>query len=226
MSCPDGKVSPSGSTNVGDCTECWATGLFANEDACVTACPPGRYGHESRGSCIDCPAGFYAETQAQTSCSPCAAGKSTGGVAGSSTCSDCAAGRYSDESSRCEDCGLGKYSDNVGSTSCTNCAVGTISASTGQTSCERCQNEHFAVSEGSTSCDQCEEGKRAPREGASFCSTVHEVANQASLWNTITKFGHDRMELGDFVLLSSGTYSHGLSGGSTGESVLLWDIEV
>lgn len=131
------------------------------------------------GTCVDCPAGQYTNSQSScTGCDPCDAGfvridcqSSTVG-----TCEACVAGRFkasgkaqSSWNTTCEACQAGTYSERqedatgtaLGIAHCSDCIAGQYSSTTGQEVCK-----------------QCEPGAwRASKLGRQCCSTAGERHN-------------------------------------------------
>ena len=94
-------------------------------------------------NCFFCLAGKYQNSEGQSTCKSCAAGKFS--AVGADVCQSCPAGKYNDfdGKSGCWNCAAGKYLATTGATSsstCQDCAAGTFSETTGASSILACGN--------------------------------------------------------------------------------------
>ena len=94
--------------------------------------------------CIDCPVGFYSETEGASSldtCLNCPEGtfNDDTGIDNLNNCKKCSAGMFSGEGvANCSYCEEGKYSSNIGSNLCLLRSKGRYSNETGTILCNEC----------------------------------------------------------------------------------------
>ena len=175
--CPSGNPSTSCDHGNVDCDSCFAGAWlkpesFPNPDDCCK-CPAGKYQQNNNNR------------SGSSSCSTCAAGKSS--TTGSGSCTNCAAGRYSGSgASSCTSCPSSSTTASTGSMSasqclcnanyyksgstCTSCGIGGTSTPSstsvsqctcsanfylGGSGCVSCGDNFITVSSGSTSASQC-----------------------------------------------------------------------
>jgi hypothetical protein len=143
--------------------------------------------------CIRCDNGTYAESESQTVCSDCLAGRWS--RSGSYQCSDCLAGTFSESGSpNCTECPLGRfvstgaqstcaacdsgaYAPVTGLSVCASCSAGyysvkqvTSSGDIGPISCVACSSGSYTAVSAQASCVQCDAGTYANATGASACT--------------------------------------------------------
>ncbi|GMI07720.1 hypothetical protein TrVE_jg4996 [Triparma verrucosa] len=168
----DGEECPSACNT---CAICGA-GKYSNiASISCTECPAGKISKQNSvtmlyDSCEDCPAGKVTESDGQTTCSTCTAGKYAS--AGASRCTDCTAGKISSSNAgSCSLCDEGKYSA-AGSSICTSCSKGKYADQAGMGNCVDCPSGKFAAELEKANCDDCVVGKYSAsgQDSCALCS--------------------------------------------------------
>ena len=126
--CPSGFYS---SASASECIPC-APGTYrisSSTSGDCTPCAAGTYTPFQQASlCLDCPHGYFSESEGEISCSPCLEGTAGSGIAGGAfidACVSCKAGEYASEDglSACEKCPVGTASSIIGADDAGVCEV-------------------------------------------------------------------------------------------------------
>ena len=170
LPCPQGAVSPNGSTSLSDCSCKAGFTARADGESCVaceagkfktnvgtgecTQCPRGKYSAVyliatglARDMCKDCMRNTYSSAD-NSKCSPCPFHAVS--AIGSSSRSDCqcAKGYTGPDGRSCVACVAGKYKAVQGASACASCRAGkfsTTSAATAESSCTTCAANSYSA---------------------------------------------------------------------------------
>ena len=139
-----------------------------------------KIGSSVSSDCIDCQAGYYADSKGTASCIQCPEG--TYSLAKSASCIKCPQGtanpsKQGASSAACKPCAAGHYADSegklifinfeIGMTTCLECNPGSYSQSLGAITCKLCLEGKHANTAGLTACVDCNEGYYSSEKGSS-----------------------------------------------------------
>jgi hypothetical protein len=121
--CAGGKYTDS--TGQSSCKSCGAGRYVATDATVCIGCNAGKFAatteNTNSGQCKDCEGAQYTDSDGQSSCKSCGAGK----YAVSTGCIGCDAGKFAvaavGSEGECTNCEAGQHSSSIGSDSCTSC---------------------------------------------------------------------------------------------------------
>ena len=142
--------------------------------SCMICIKGSRASQQGADSCDICDPGFYQDTDKQSLCKACPAGKwsETSGAISEAQCRNCVAGKYvnaeaSSSVDSCVDCPPGKKAIESGATEdsvCTDCMAGLFSIG-GKEQCTSCPKGYVQPDGASATCFKCGSGAIARNNG-------------------------------------------------------------
>ena len=141
-------------------------------------CPQGTFSMLGNATCIGCPAGYSAASEASAGCDKCGPG-TYAGFQRSARCTQCSPGSFQsiDGETHCELCPSGYFQDQPSSSSCKR-ATGGVADGNGSTSVEVCGRGTF-MNVDASKCVICPAGQYSDTLGSTACKHVPS-GNQVS----------------------------------------------